>query len=80
MAWEVIGPGLIPEDVKVRCSFCGRSKMLRRDGVKAAQGCRACAWSRHRRRPGGGCSRGGVASAALRRDRARAKGEEAGDG
>jgi len=50
MACEVIGPGLIPGDVKVRCSFCQRTKMLRR-----------------------------AASGALMRERARAKGEEAGD-
>lgn len=51
--WEVIGPGLVAGDAKVRCTGCGREGMRRMHFELALRGCRACAYRKSAKRRAG---------------------------
>lgn len=40
--WSIVGPGIQPGDVKVRCSGCGRTAMRRDVPGLESRGCRVC--------------------------------------
>lgn len=68
MGWEIIGPGLLPDDVKVRCTGCGGERMIRKKTKLDVRGCRSC-WAKKvalDRRVRGG-RRGGVPGGVVRR-------------
>lgn len=56
VGWEVIGPGILPGDVKVRCPKCHREKMILKVAVNRG-GCKVCANDRKRRAKAGSWSK-----------------------